>query len=181
LPTDGDGFSTIPRVTWFRLLAPDSGLITQSEALRTALASLDGYTMTVELRALCPGAPDQDRRVMEGLALFLRHTAAKHRGDHQAAATTAAQATTTGMPPDDLRDIRRLGALVIGIARGRLPSDLHTEAAHLVHDKLGTAEAERLTALIRRGRRTPWESIRTWIRRRSRAGCDRIPGRSDMG
>ncbi|WP_158852893.1 hypothetical protein [Saccharothrix deserti] len=181
MTTDRDGCTTIPRATWSRLLAPDSGLITQSDALRAALATLDGYTITIELRALHHGAPEQDRRVLEGLALFLGHIAARRRGNHQVAETAAAEAMASDMRRADLYDMRRLGALVMGIARGGLPSNLHTEATDLVLERLGAAEADRLTALIRRNRRTPWDIVRIWLRRRGRARRDRNPGRSDTG
>jgi hypothetical protein len=181
LTTDRDGCATIPRATWSRLLAHDSGLITQSDALRAALATLDGYTITIELRALHHGAPEQDRRVLEGLALFLGHIAARRRGNHRVAETTAAEATASDMRRADLYDMRRLGALVMGIARGRLPADLHIEATDLVRERLGPAEAGLLATLIRRGRRTPWAPIRTWLHRRSHARRNRNPGRSDTG
>ncbi|WP_447002447.1 hypothetical protein ACRAKI_22275 [Saccharothrix isguenensis] len=156
MTTDRNDHITIPDATWSRLLAPDSGLVAQSDTLRTALARLDGYTITIELRELQRDAPETDRRVLEGLVVFLRYTASRRLGEHEAATTAAAEARRAGMRRTDLHDMRRLGALVVGIARGRLPADLHTEATELVRKRLGAAEANRLIALIRRGRRYPW-------------------------
>jgi hypothetical protein len=158
--TGHDDHTTIPDATWSRLLAPHSGLIAQPDTLRAALACLDGYTIVIELRELRREAPEHDRQVLEGLAVFLRYTAARRSGNDEAAETAAADAGKTDMSRTDLYDMRRLGALVIGIARGTLPADLHTEAAELVRDRLSAGEADRLTALIRRGRRTSWAAFR---------------------
>jgi hypothetical protein len=164
--TSQDDHTTIPDATWSRLLAPHSDLIAQPDTLRAALACLDGYTIVIELRELLREAPEHDRRVLEGLAVFLRYIAAKGSGNHEAATTAAAEARETGLRRTDLYDLRRLGALVVGIARGRLPADLHTEATELVRDRLGAPEATRLTALIRRRRDLPWAALRRRARRR---------------
>lgn len=160
MTTDQGDHTTIPDATWSRLLAPDSGLIAQSDTLRAALSCLDGYAIVIEVRELMRETPEQDRRVLEGLAVFLRYTAARRHGSDEAAQTAATDAGKTGMSRIDLYDMRRLGALVIGIARGRLPADLHTEAAELVRVRLGATEADRLTSLIRRGRQAPWAALR---------------------
>ncbi|MBB5801269.1 hypothetical protein F4560_001037 [Saccharothrix ecbatanensis] len=165
MTTERGDHTSIPGATWSRLLAPDSGLVAQSDTLRAALACLDGYAIVIELRELLREAPEQDRRVLEGLAVFLSYIAARRYGNDEAAGTAAADAGKTGMSRTDLYDVRRLGVLVTGIARGRLPADLHAEAAELVRDRLGTAEADRLTSLIRRGRQALWAAFRRRARR----------------
>lgn len=137
-----------PVFHWHRLLAPDSPLINQPVKVATAVCTLDGeaFRREISMKVLLP--PD-DFHAYWAVSMYIEHIYALNTLDWDKAQSALKEVRDT-LGPGRANHARRLGNVVIGVAKGSLIPQLYAEAEDLLRYVLTDDEADAIMARIKR-------------------------------
>lgn len=137
----------VPQYWWAKLLAPDSGLIVQSDRLRNALHPL--RTEVYDELVLAAGLEDGMASLfLHGVGECLQMMLAHNTGDD----LTAREITLRLSARHDRqaqREIWRYATLLQGLAAGRLPIRRYWDLRGLLHEVLVPSTAQELLDRIK--------------------------------